>query len=127
MIGHDASYSTSLFNLNSRFGLSGISHKIYLDINDMTPFKGKEPKLLKAIITGDNVESEKNIKESISIVPITSNSIWEIVNSTGGINRRIVSLPSEYLPHNKNLHIFNLTPIGTAEGQILPHLPGFIN
>lgn len=25
------------------------------------------------------------------------------------------------------MHIFNLTPIGTAEGQILPHLPGFIN
>lgn len=64
LIGPEASYATSLQNLNSSaggLGLSRISHKIFLVINDMTHFKGKEPKLLKEIITGDSIESEKKI------------------------------------------------------------------
>lgn len=132
LIGPEASFSTSLQNLNSRFGLSKLYHKIFLVISDMTHFKGKEPKLLKEIITGDSVENEKKYRNSISIIhhviiAITSNSVWEILNPTGGINRRVVYFPSDYLLHNKNLNLFHLTPFGTAEGKILPHLPGLIN
>lgn len=62
LIGPEASYSTSLTNLNSRFGLSSISHKIFLVINDMTHFKGKEPKRLKEIITGDKLDIMRGLK-----------------------------------------------------------------
>jgi putative DNA primase/helicase len=132
LIGTDAAYSTSLQNLNSRFGLSRISHKIFLVINDMSHFKGKEPKILKEIITGDSLESEKKYKDSISVNPhvivaITGNSIWEIVNPTGGINRRIIYFPSDFLPQTKDFDLFNLNAFGGAEGKIVPCLPGFIN
>ena len=132
LIGPEASYSTTLTNLNSRFGLSNISHKIFLVINDMTHFKGKEPKRLKEIITGDKLDSEKKYKDTISVSPhlvvaITSNSIWELINPTGGINRRIVYFPSDNVPQKKDLNLFNLTYLGEAEGKILPFLPGFIN
>jgi putative DNA primase/helicase len=80
LLGPEASLSTSLNNLNSRFGLSRITHKIFLVINDMTHYKGKEPKILKELITGDVLESEKKYKDAISIIPhiiitITGNSI----------------------------------------------------
>lgn len=35
----------------------------------MTHFKGKEPGILKELIAGDNVESEKKYKETITINP----------------------------------------------------------
>lgn len=132
LIGPEASYSTNLTSLNSRFGLSNISHKILMVINDMTHFKGKEPKILKEIITGDKLQSEKKYKETINISPhlvvaITSNSIWELVNPTGGINRRIVYFPSDYVPESKDLELFQFTLFGEAEGKIVQYLPGFIN
>lgn len=132
LIGPEASFSTSLQNLNSRFGLSKLSHKTFLVINDMTHFKGKKPKLLKEIITGDSVNSEKIYRDYISIIPhvlvaTTINSVWEIENPTGGINRRIVYLPIDFLPLIKDPNLFNLTSFGTAEGKILSHLPGLIN
>jgi phage/plasmid-associated DNA primase len=78
LLGPEATLSTTLNNLNSRFGLSRITHKLVL--NDMTHFKDKEPKLLKEKITGDSLESEKKYKEDINVSPqlivtITSNSI----------------------------------------------------
>lgn len=132
LIGPEAAFATSLQNLNSRFCLSRLSHKTFLVINDITHFKGKEPKLLKEIITGDSVESKKKFREAISIIPHvivakTSNSIWEIVYPTGGINRRIVYLPINFLPHIKDPNLFNLTSFGLAEGKLLPLLPGLIN
>lgn len=132
LIGPEASYSTTLTNLNSRFGLSNISHKILLVINDMTHFKGKEPKRLKEIITGDRLESEKKYKDTVSVSPhlvvaITSNSIWELLNPTGGINRRILYFPSDHVPKTKDLDLFQFTLFGEAEGKIVHYLPGFIN
>jgi phage/plasmid-associated DNA primase len=62
LLGPEASLSTTLTNLNSRFGLSRISHKLFLVINDMSYYKGKEPKTLKELITGDIMESEKKYK-----------------------------------------------------------------
>jgi putative DNA primase/helicase len=132
LLGPEASYSTSLTNINSRFGKSNISNKIFLVINDMTQFKGKEPKIFKEIITGDSIENEKKYKDSVSINPqlilaITNNSIWELINPTGGFNRRIVYFPADFIVINKNLDLFCINNLGDAQGKILPCLPAFIN
>lgn len=73
---------------------------------------------------------KKKYQNSISINPqfivaITSNSIWELVNPTGGINRRIVYFPADFI--DKNLDLFCINNFGIAEGKILPSLPAFIN
>ena len=132
LLGPEASLSTTLNNLNSRFGLSRITHKIFLVINDMTHYKGKEPKILKELITGDVLESEKKYKDAISIIPhiiitITGNSIWELINPTGGINRRIVYFPAEHVPEIKDFDLFNIDSIGAASGKLTKDLPAFIN
>jgi len=132
LLGPEASLSTTLNNLNSRFGLSRITHKIFLVINDMTHYKGKEPKILKELITGDVLESEKKYKDAISIIPhiiitITGNSIWELINPTGGINRRIVYFPAEFIPELKDFDLFNIDSIGVASGKLTKDLPAFIN
>lgn len=132
LLGPEASISSSLEQLNSRFGLSRISHKIFLVLNDMSHFKGKEPQRLKEVIAGDSVESEKKYKEATNIIPqvivtITGNSIRELINPTGGINRRIIYFPADYIPLKKDIHLFHLNSLGVAEGKLIPYLPGFIN
>lgn len=132
LIGPEAAYSTTLTNLNLRFGLSKISQKIFLVLKDMIQFKGKESKILKEVITGDIIESEKKYKDAISIIPlvivaITNYSIWELVDPTGGINRRIIYFPSDYVPPIKDINLFYLNSLGRAEGTIKAYLPGFLN
>jgi len=75
---------------------------------------------------------KKKYKESISVNPhvivtITGNSIREIINPTGGINRRIIYFPSDFLPQTKDFNLFFFNAFGLAKGKIIPCLPGFIN
>lgn len=132
LLSPETSYSTTISQLTSRFGLSRIANKTFIVLNDMTHFKGKEPGILKELIAGDIVESEKKYRKTISINPkviltITSNSIWELVNPTGGINRRIVYFPADYVPQIKDLNLFNIGQDNLAEGTLAPYLPGFLN
>lgn len=61
LLGKDATLSTSLTSINSRFGLSNLANKIILIINDMSHYKDNEPKKLKELITSDQMETEKKV------------------------------------------------------------------
>lgn len=69
LLGVEATYSTNLSNLTNRFGLANLNNKILVILNDMSYFKGSEPKILKEIISGDRLEREEKYKKAVSFTP----------------------------------------------------------
>ena len=132
LLGPDASVTTTMASLNTRFGLSKINHQNFMVISDMTHFKGKESNTIKLFIANDPLQVEAKYKNPVVIYPnitvaITSNSIWDIINPTGGITRRIVYFPYDYIPEIKKTNLFSLSQNGSAEGTLLSYLDGFVN
>lgn len=69
ILGSESSYSTNLKSITSRFGLTNISNKLLIILNEMGFYKGEEPKIVKELIAGDPLEKEVKYKNPVSIIP----------------------------------------------------------
>jgi P4 family phage/plasmid primase-like protien len=132
LLGSEASISTSLNHINSKFGIYSIVGKILVVLNDVSFYKGPEPKHIKEIITQDRMQSEQKFKPLIYFTPnsfllLTSNMLWDIKYNSTGLSRRMIYFPFDYIPKNKYFELFKLAPTGEASGTLLPFLSGFIN
>jgi len=118
--------------INSKFGLASIVGKFLLVLNDVPLYKGENPKNMKNIITGDQMEAEIKYKQPFKFNPsafliISSNTLWDIKNSTTRLSRRMLYFPFENVPTYKQLNFFRILPIGNAMVILVPYLSGFIN
>jgi putative DNA primase/helicase len=132
LLGKEVTLSTSIQQINSKFGLASIVGKILLILNDVSLFRGQEPKNIKNIVTQDPMEAEIKYKQPFMFTPnsflvITSNVLWDIKNTTSGLSRRMVYIPFDNVPNFKEMDLFRILPNGFAVGSLLPHFGGFIN
>jgi len=132
LLGKDVTLSTSMSQINSRFGLASIIGKYLLVLNDVSLYRGQEPKNIKNIITQDVMEADVKYKQPIAFTPnsfllIASNTLWEIKNSTTGLARRMIYFPFDNVPEQKQLELFRILRNNEAVGNLLPHLGGFVN
>lgn len=93
ILGPDASISSSLSSLNSRFGAAKLKDKMLLILNELPLISSAESPILKSIVGGEIISMEEKYQPSTQIMPrvfiiITSNSVWDIKNSTTGFTRR---------------------------------------
>lgn len=107
ILGAEGSFSTNLSKLGNRFSTYSLMNKILLVLNDIPLYKGKEPDLLKIIITSDPIEIEQKYKSPFQFKPnlfvlITSNSIWDIKGATTGLTRRMIYFNITNVPPVKN-------------------------
>jgi len=132
LLGKDVTLSTSMSQINSRFGLASIIGKYLLILNDVSLYRGQEPKNIKNIITQDVMEADIKYKQPIAFTPnsfllISSNTLWDIKNSTTGLARRMIYFPFDNVPEHKQLELFRILRNNEAVGNLLPHLAGFVN
>jgi putative DNA primase/helicase len=78
LLGKDLTLSSSLNQINSKFGVASIIGKILLVLNDVSLYRGQEPKNIRNIVTQDPMEAEQKYKQPIMFTPnsflvITSN------------------------------------------------------
>lgn len=131
LLGSEACLSTDLVKLNSRFGLASLYGKLLVVLNDISLFKGREPKVLKEIITGDKMQAEEKYCNPFSFTPtafviLTSNVIWDVKEATSGLHRRMLYLPFDFTPSIRDRNLFKFTG-NLASGTLYPYLAGFIN
>ena len=69
ILGKEGYYSSSLKNLTNRFGLANLENKILLIINEMSHYKGEEPRIIKKLISGDVLEREQKYKPPVPFHP----------------------------------------------------------
>jgi putative DNA primase/helicase len=80
LLGKEVTLSSSLTQINSKFGIASLVGKILLILNDVSLYRGQEPKNIKNIITQDPMEAEEKYKQPKMFVPnaflmITSNTL----------------------------------------------------
>jgi phage/plasmid-associated DNA primase len=78
------------------------------------------------------MQAEAKYKQPVSFTPqaftlITSNTLWDVKNSTTGLARRIIYFPFDNVPKLKDMDLFHILPNGEVIGSLVPHLGGFIN
>jgi phage/plasmid-associated DNA primase len=78
LLGKEVSLSSSMAQINSRFGGVSLVGKQLLVLEDENLYLGQEPRKLRNIITGDPMEAEQKYKQSFMFTPncfliITSN------------------------------------------------------
>jgi putative DNA primase/helicase len=78
LLGKEVTLSSSLPQINSRFGGASLVGKILLVLEDASFYRGQEPKGIKNIITRDPMEVEMKYKQPFMFTPncfliITSN------------------------------------------------------
>jgi len=132
LLGKDVTLSSSLTQINSRFGIASLIGKILLILNDISLYRGKEPQLIKNIIAQDPLQAEEKYKQPISFVPnvftlMTSNVLWDIKHSTTGLARRMIYFPFDNVPNFREMDLFQIYSNGAVVGSLVPHLGGFIN
>ena len=132
LLGKDVTLSSSISQVTSKFGIASLVGKILLILNDVSLYRGQEPKAIKNIVTQDPMEAEQKYKQPFTFTPsafliLTSNTLWDIKNSTTGLSRRMVYFPFENVPNFKELDLFRILPSGVAIGTLMPHMCGFIN
>src|SRR5258705_122540 len=69
LLGPDACVSTTLNQLNSRFGLAPLYGKILILLNDISLYKGREPKIIKEIISRDLLQAEQKYENPFFFNP----------------------------------------------------------
>src|SRR5258705_44355 len=135
LLGPDACVSTTLNQLNSRFGLAPLYGKILILLNDISLYKGREPKIIKEIISRDLLQAEQKYENPFFFNPkafiiFSSNVIWEIKEATTGLSRRLIYLPFDHSPP-ADLVKTDLFKIGedpiSPSGQLVKYIPGLIN
>lgn len=132
LLGGSATLTTNLRTLQSRFGLAPLRDKLLLVISELPLTLGSEPQVLKNIIGGDPLTSEEKYKPSVQLLPnafvlITSNTLWNLVNSSSGMARRFIYLAFSSKPKESNQNLFTLTSDNTAKGTLSLYLPHLIN
>lgn len=132
LLGPDTTLITDLAGLNNRFGTYSLKDKTLVYINDMDYYKGKQPKLLKLLSGNDPIRIEEKYKNPVSIVPnvniiLTGNKIWDIINPSSGLLRRMIYLPFDNNFSNKTLALFKINQTGYPEGALVKDLPLFVN
>lgn len=131
MVGPQAAISTTLQNLNSRFGASILRDKLLCIITELPLNITTEPPLLTNIIGRDLLNVEQKYKDPIQIIAtvfivITSNSLWQIKNSSTGIARRFVYMPFKTKPALTKVDLFNIDSAGNPYGLLLEDIPALI-
>jgi len=133
LLGPEASLSTTINQLNSRFGIASLVDKILVLLNDISLFRGAEPKVIKEIVTGDRLMGEFKFLSPFQFTPtafliITSNILWDIKNATTGISRRFIYFPFDFIPGvNKKIpDLFKITQDGNISGILTPFFSAFI-
>jgi len=132
LLGKDVTLSTSMNQINSRFGLASIIGKYLLVLNDVSLYRGQEPKNIKNIVTQDVMEADIKYKQPVAFTPnsfllIASNTLWDIKNSTTGLSRRMIYFPFDNVPNQKELDLFKILRNNVAVGNLMPNLGGFVN
>jgi P4 family phage/plasmid primase-like protien len=132
LLGKEVTLSSSISQVSSKFGVASIVGKFLVILNDVSLFRGQEPKNIKNIVTQDQMEAEQKYKQPFMFTPncfimLTSNVLWDIKNSTTGLARRMIYFPFDNVPKFKELDLFRVLPNGDAMGTLVPHLGGFIN
>lgn len=132
LLGKEVTLSSSISQVTSRFGIASIVGKILLILNDVSLYKGLEPKAIKNIVTQDPMQAEIKYQQPFPFTPntflmLTSNTLWDIKNSTTGLSRRMIYFPFDNVPLFKNLELFRILPDGEVVGSLVPYLSGFIN
>jgi P4 family phage/plasmid primase-like protien len=132
LLGKDVTLNTSMNQINSRFGLASIIGKYLLILNDVSLYRGQEPKNIKNIVTQDVMEADVKYKPPVSFTPnsfliVTSNVLWDIKNSTTGLSRRMIYFPFDNIPEKKELDLFKILRNNEAVGALINNLGGFVN
>jgi hypothetical protein len=132
LLGKEVTLSSSIHQISSKFGVASIVGKFLVILNDVSLFRGQEPKNIKNIVTQDPMEAEQKYKQPFTFTPncfimLTSNVLWDIKNSTTGLARRMIYFPFDNVPFYKELDLFRILPNGDAIGTLVPLLSGFIN
>jgi hypothetical protein len=78
------------------------------------------------------MEAEIKYKQPFNFTPnafliISSNTLWDIKNSTTGLSIRMIYFPFDNVPNQKDMVLFRITPNNIAVGALIPYLGGFIN
>lgn len=108
LLGKEVILSSSIPQISSKFGIASIVGKILVILNDVSLYRGQEPKSIKNIITQDPLEAEIKYKQPFMFTPnsfiiLTSNVLWEIKNSTTGLSRRMIYFPFDNIPKKKRI------------------------
>ena len=132
LLGKEVTLSSSISQINSRFGIASIVGKYLLILNDVSLYRGQEPKNIKNIVTQDAMEAEEKYKKSFMFTPncfliLASNVLWDIKNTTTGLSRRMIYFLFDYIPTHKDFDLFRILPNNEAIGSLIPDLGGFIN
>ena len=131
LLGDEAALSTTISQLNSRFGTASLIDKKLVVMNDISLYKGVEPKIIKEIITGDRLTAEFKFLTPFQFTPtsfltITSNILWDIRNATTGLARRFIYFPFDFIPSVKVANLFKTNNDGEISGILAPFLPALI-
>ena len=131
LLGNSASMVTTLSALNNRFESYNLINKVFVLLNDISHYKGKEPAALKLLSSSDPKRAEIKYGQPINIttnliLAITANTLWEINNPTSGLIRRMLYFPVFNIPGKKNMNLFNINTLGEAYGELVQDLPAFV-
>jgi len=132
LFGTEASISTSLNLISSKFGTHLLRDKLLLIINELPLLLGSEPSIIKSITGGDSIMGEEKYKTATQFIPnlflvITSNSLWNFKNATTAMSRRFIYINFNNKPVSRNSDLFNISAEGLAYGNLVEHLPALIN
>ena len=132
LFGAEASISTSLNLISSRFGPNLLRDKLLLVINELPLLLGSEPSIIKSITGGDSIMGEEKYKTATQFIPnlflvLTSNSLWNFKNATTAMARRFIYMNFNNKPVSRDSDLFNISADGLAYGSLVEHLPALIN
>jgi len=69
LLGKEVTLSSSITQISSKFGVASIVDKILLVLNDVSLYRGQEPKNIKNIVTQDPMEAEIKYKQPFMFTP----------------------------------------------------------
>jgi len=69
LLGKEVTLSSSITQISSKFGVASIVGKILLVLNDVSLYRGQEPKNIKNIVTQDPMEAEIKYKQPFMFTP----------------------------------------------------------
>jgi putative DNA primase/helicase len=69
LLGKEVTLSSSIHQINSKFGIASVVGKLLLILNDVSLYRGLEPKSIKNIVTQDPMEAEIKYKQPFMFTP----------------------------------------------------------
>lgn len=122
---------TDLKRINSNFETAKLVNKNLLLLSDINEKKVNVNKI-KLIISGDMLAAERKFEQPFEFFPtclviLSSNHIWEPEDISSGIMRRVIYLPFDNIPLERDPKLFYLDNKGRPKGKLSESLSGFIN